>query len=312
MKAELIRADSFEADEGRVYWISEDHKRHWVPSPEVAVSYGWDLSTVIEYPLEKVQTYPLSFSVAKNFENVGLSRKLPQYLCGEIRRYVTWGRQWFGSQFRGHGLEISAASSPWPCNLNCTVDYMDPYGEEEGCKTGYQNKQFVPLDFKASLEDMRNVSVTDYDFAMCSHVIEHTPRVMLALKNVYEHLAPGGMFVMAVPHKNYTFDCLRQVTPLEHHIEDYERYDRNRDVLHVVDFLENANEKQMGNAVDITQHCREFLQGSNSLDLHYHTFTENSFAEIMNWFSKHIYRWNSCEIFQRLEGSNEFFVRLIK
>lgn len=265
--------------------------------------------------MNEVKAHPLSFAIAFNFQNTGLTSDLPKYgKRGEVNRYTIWGRQWFGSQFRGHGLEMSAASSPWPCNLNCTVDYADPYDVDKGCKVGYENKNFVPLDFRASLEDMQTIVKTDYDFdfMMCSHVIEHTPKVMLALKNVYEHLAEGGMFVMAVPHRNYTFDSLREVTPLAHHIEDFRNYERKNDLIHIVDFLENAHIKYSSGATDITKHCREFLGGSNALDLHYHTFTEDSFEEIISWFNQNVYQWSNAEIFQRHDGSNEFFVRLVK
>lgn len=234
-----------------------------------------------------------------------------KYWGGVYKREV-WGREWFGSQFKGYGLEIGAASSPWPCNINCKVDYTDSYGEKEGCKVGYENKDFVPLSFTASLEDMSSIIKKDYNFIICSHTIEHTPKVIQALKNVYEHLLEGGVFVMAVPHKEYTFDQFRQITTLSHHIEDYEKYERNRDVLHLIDYLENAHIKYQGNTADITLHCSEFLLGGNRYDIHYHTFTEDSFAEIINWFNINVYKWSFCEIFNRLEGGAEFFVRLVK
>lgn len=170
----------------------------------------------------------------------------------------------------------------------------------------------MPYNFKASLENMSAIAKKDYNFIVCSHVIEHTPRVIQSLKNVYEHLAKNGMFVMAVPHKEFIFDKYRQTTSLNHHIKDFEQYDRNKDILHVIDFLENAQIKYLGKTEDITQHCLNFLEGSNELDLHYHTFTEDSIAEIINWFNSNVYTWSSCEIFNKLEGDFEFFVRLIK
>lgn len=308
----LICADDFEADNGRVYYISVDNRRHWIPTPEVAASYGWDLSTVIHLPVEKIYEHPLGFSIAKKYTNEENGLLLLASRCGGLKSVRAWDRQWFGSQFEGCGLELGAASAPWPCNLKCTVDYADSFDENEGCKIGYENKDFVPIDFKASLESMSGITKTDYNFIVCSHVIEHTPRVMLALKNVYEHLAMGGTFVMAVPHKEYTFDKYRQITPLSHHITDYEEYERSLDVIHLVDYLENAHIKYGGYTADITAHCALFLKNNQNFDMHYHVFNEESFTEIINWFNQNIYMWNSCEVFQRLEGSNEFFIRLIK
>lgn len=300
-------------DNGRVYYISDDEKRHWIPYPEIAASYGWDLSATVKLPMNEIIKHPFSFSIARNFDNADSLRHLPYHnIKGGISRVEVWGREWFGSQFKGCGLEMGAASSPWPCNLNCKVDYADSYGEKEGRKIGYENKDFVPLSFKASLEDMGEVTKKDYNFIVCSHVIEHTPRVIQALKNVYEHLTTGGVFVMAVPHKEYTFDKLRQITPLSHHVEDYEGYERRNDILHLIDYLENAHIKYQGNTVDITLHCREFLLGSGKYDIHYHTFVEDIFVEIIDWFNRNVYEWSSCEIFDRIEGEIEFFVRLVK
>lgn len=83
-------------------------------------------------------------------------------------------------------------------------------------------------------------------------------------------------------------------------------------MLHLIDYLENAHIKYQGNTADITLHCSEFLLGGNRYDIHYHTFTEDSFAEIINWFNINVYKWSFCEIFNRLEGGAEFFVRLVK
>lgn len=305
----------YEREQGRVYLITEDNKRHWIPSLEVAYSYGLDLGKAVACSIEEVMSHPRSFTIARRFEQDNLKQELPlskPVHKGEGRIITPWSRNWFGSQFRGHGLEMSAASSPWPCHMECTVDYADPYEEDEGCKAGFENHDFVPLDYKASLEDMSCILKTDYDFIVCSHVIEHTPRVMLALKNIYEHLAKGGMLVMAVPHMDHTFDRLRKLTPLSHHISDFEAYEREGDLDHIVDYLENAHIKYSGGTADIEQHCRAFLAGSNELDLHYHTFTEDSFAEIIEWFCENVYQWSRYEIFQRYEGEIEFFVRLVK
>ena len=79
MKTQLICADNVEIDGGRVYYLSSDNKRHWIPSPEVAVSYGWDLGTVVKLPMEKIIDYPLSFSVAKNFTSTSLMQYIPGF-----------------------------------------------------------------------------------------------------------------------------------------------------------------------------------------------------------------------------------------
>lgn len=306
METEFVRAEDMQ-DQGRIYLI-QNGRRHWIPSPEVAQSYGWDLTKVKILPFEEICKIRRSYNIAYNFEH----SSLPSVCKSNIVFHRVWGRQWFGSQFEGHGLEISAASSPWPCKPGVKVDYTDPYREDEGCKTGYENKDYVPLDYQAGLEDMSKIEKKDYDFICCSHVIEHTPNVLLAIKNIYEHLSDGGMFVMAVPHMNYTFDCLRSLTDLHHIVKDYEDFSRERNILHIVDYFEKVRNGHFGEKEDITKHCYEYLAGNKNIDIHYHTFTEENMAQIMMWFQENIYKWNTVEIFNRLEGANEFFVRLVK
>ena len=51
MEPFLICTESSEAG-GRTYYISNDNRRHWLSSQEVALSYGWDLNTTVKLSLE--------------------------------------------------------------------------------------------------------------------------------------------------------------------------------------------------------------------------------------------------------------------
>jgi hypothetical protein len=119
--------------------------------------------------------------------------------------------------------------------------------------------------------------------------------------------------VLAVPHKEHTFDLYREVTTLAHHVEDYENYERERDLQHVVDYYENAAGKYAGETWDIAERCQKYKDGDMSgLDIHYHTFTEDSMREILEWFEKNVYKWKSCKVFEIEAGSNEFYVQCVK
>lgn len=107
MEPILICADSIEADKGRIYYISADNRRHWIPSPEVAGSYGWDLGNAVKIPINEVMNYPLSFSITKKFDNVDITHCLPRcQVQNKIYKIEIYGREWFGSQFKGSGLEL--------------------------------------------------------------------------------------------------------------------------------------------------------------------------------------------------------------
>jgi predicted SAM-dependent methyltransferase len=65
--------------------------------------------------------------------------------------------------------------------------------------------------------------VTDdcVDFVLASHVLEHMPDTIRALREWDRVVKPEGIIFLIVPHKERTFDRDRPRTRLEHHLADY-------------------------------------------------------------------------------------------
>jgi len=64
---------------------------------------------------------------------------------------------------------------------------------------------------------------TSQDFVIANHFLEHCQDPIGTIGNVMRVLKPGGIFFLAVPDKRGTFDILRPLTPLQHHIDDHEQ-----------------------------------------------------------------------------------------
>ncbi|WP_298704501.1 bifunctional 2-polyprenyl-6-hydroxyphenol methylase/3-demethylubiquinol 3-O-methyltransferase UbiG [uncultured Variovorax sp.] len=66
-----------------------------------------------------------------------------------------------------------------------------------------------------------------FDYVIASHVGEHVPDLLGWLKTLFGWLKPGGVVILALPDKRYTFDCLREHSTigelLEAHVEKRER-----------------------------------------------------------------------------------------
>lgn len=299
----VVRCNDYEKDCGRWYCLTEDNKRHYILSPDIALSYGdrIDTSNIQELSYKELCSYPLSFALAPNSvlndSFLEMKDKFP------IRFF-------WGSCLQGQGLEISPASNPWPVHLECRMEYTDPFYDTEEWKQHFKNKDFVKVDYRASLEDMKTIK-KKYDFIVSSHVIEHTPRTILSIKNVYDHLKWGGVYIMAVPNMKYTFDCYRKETPLEHFIDDYYNYQRVKDVAHLVDNIENISVKYRGEQRNFTKSVEHFIGGEN-LDLHYHTFTESNMKQLLEWINNHVCKFEKIEIFNNVDSDFEFFVKLTK
>jgi len=80
---------------------------------------------------------------------------------------------------------------------------------------------YLPVDIVAS-GDILPLSSNSVDFVISSHVLEHFTNPIKALMEWYRVIKPQGYIFMIVPHKDRTFDNIRERTSLRHLIEDYQ------------------------------------------------------------------------------------------
>jgi SAM-dependent methyltransferase len=125
------------------------------------------------------------------------------------------------------GVEIGAsATNPFP-NVVANVDRyasMDTvYKQEEKRVTGFA----VPVDVVAEAHDLPFADDA-YDFVLASHVLEHVPDPIAALKE-WVRVARVLVFVI-VPHRDRTFDRDRPVTSVAELLERHRtRFRSDRD-----------------------------------------------------------------------------------
>jgi SAM-dependent methyltransferase len=124
---------------------------------------------------------------------------------------------------KGRGIEIGALHNPQKVAAAVHVVYVDMLGRE-----GLIDKNpEIPVgtikspDIVADAEDLGVIPDGSMDFVIASHILEHVPNPIKAIKEFYRVLKAGGILYVAVPDKRYTFDRERPVTPLAHLIEDY-------------------------------------------------------------------------------------------
>ena len=67
---------------------------------------------------------------------------------------------------------------------------------------------------------MSGVPDLTYDFVISAHVIEHLEDPLGAIRNAIRVLKRGGIFILVVPDRRFTFDKGRPPTPLAHVIAD--------------------------------------------------------------------------------------------
>jgi glycosyltransferase involved in cell wall biosynthesis/SAM-dependent methyltransferase len=122
----------------------------------------------------------------------------------------------------GKGVEIGPSDNPVKGVDTVLVDN----------KTNFAGKHYR-VDYVMEADNLYQFQDNQFDFLIASHMLEHFPNPIKALKEWYRVVRDGGILFIVVPQKGRTFDKYRSVTPLSHLIEDYEKKVGNPDPTHI-------------------------------------------------------------------------------
>jgi SAM-dependent methyltransferase len=204
-------------------------------------------------------------------------------------------REYLSSQLHGQGIEFGAGNSPFPIPPTVKVLYADRSSVAELHERKVFDSEVVPLDLLSDLEAMPGIDEGSLDFIIASHVIEHTTNPLLALKSAYLKLRSGGKFLIVIPDKAATFDRTRALTPLSHIIWDFEQPSRERDFEHYVDFFTHAFPQPDPVAAALGPF-------EMNHDIHFHTWTYESFGEMVSYARETVSPWSEVWSHPRLPG----------
>ena len=127
------------------------------------------------------------------------------------------GRWWFfRGHLRGHGLEIGALHTPFNVPRGVEVKYVDRLDADE-LRRHYPelaDEHFVRVDIVDDAETLATVAEASQDFVIASHVLEHCENPIGAIRTWLRVLKPGGVILLIVPDKRFTFDKVRPMTTL--------------------------------------------------------------------------------------------------
>jgi SAM-dependent methyltransferase len=295
--------------QGRVYYCL-DGKRHWVvptapdvpgdPSQGHLDCYGLTLSDLFTVEAAEMRHYTLAGPLPLLWPED--SWEDPVRNCPYDLRDISTSR------LGGSGIEFGAGTSPMGVPLHCDVKYADLFSQQDLHARAYtaQGQDFVPLTYVMGMEDMSAVPDASLDFVIACHVIEHLRNPLRAFEQVYRKLKPGGQYVLIVPDYRRIFDRDRALTPLEHLVEDFENPSAERDVQHYWEFFSKVYGFQ---DAELRHRVHEAIAGN--LDLHFHTWTYESFGEMVKYTQPWSSVWSQPAIWED-PGSQEFYFVLKK
>jgi len=124
---------------------------------------------------------------------------------------------------KGSGLEIGAYSAPQQVNEGVNVTYVDraSYDVLQAFHPNRAGEQCVHIDVIDNAELLSKFEPDSQDFIIAHHVFEHFKNPILAMKNWKRVLKTGGVIVMSIPDKRYTFDRDRTLTGWDELVADY-------------------------------------------------------------------------------------------
>lgn len=266
-----------------VFFVKNGY-RHYVPDLDWIIQHGFSWPTDIQIVSDNVLLNLLPGRPAPHKWSLEDWNKPPRKSSVEMREISA-------SRLSGNGIEVGAAWSPFPIPLDCHVQYVDRLSKDtlnEKLRPGKKIFNSIEPSLIAELETLDGIKNNSIDFIVACHIIEHTKNPILALETAYKKLRIGGSIVLVVPDKDRSFDKQRELTTLDHLILDYQEPSKERDREHYIEFFKLA--------FPVAQEDLESTVEKNfqeEADIHYHTFTYESFTLLIDYVCKNICFWSS-------------------
>jgi SAM-dependent methyltransferase len=185
-----------------------------------------------------------------------------------------------GRHLRGRGVEIGALWRKFPLPSGAAAIYVDRIDPDE------LRQEYPEVGGKLIAPDVvaegAQLPFADesLDFVIASHVLEHLPFPLAALSNWHQALSPGGVLVMKVPDKRYSFDSRRNRTPLQHLVDEHESPSTFDKRAHFADWVEHVVGKERG-SVPWEHETQRLMEMDSSI--HYHVWIDEDVRDLVDY-----------------------------
>ncbi len=130
--------------------------------------------------------------------------------------------------------------------------------------------------------DLGRIQSSSYDFVLSSHMLEHSANPLKALAEWVRVLKVEGILVLALPHRDGTFDHRRPVTTLSHLIEDFEYGVDEDDLTHLEEILCMHDLSKDPDAGDHHSFAKRSHRNFENRCLHHHVFDTRLAVDLLD------------------------------
>ena len=153
----------------------------------------------------------------------------------------------------------------------------------EGRSFKFNDSKGVGNQFILEATNLYKLSSESYDFVLSSHVIEHIANPIKALNEWKRILKIDGILVIVIPHKEGTFDHKRNITPLSHMVEDYNKNASESDLTHLKEILKLHDLTMDPLAGSAEQFNIRSNKNFENRCLHHHVFNTYSAVQLIDY-----------------------------
>ena len=223
----------------------------------------------------------------------------------KAKKYIGDIRNVLAAEFlRGNGIEIGALHYPVELPKGAEVTYVDRISREESiaCFPELDSTKIVDPGVIDDGFLLASIAERSLDFLIANHVLEHSPNPLQALQRWGELLNDKGILFVSVPLAHMCFDKGRPITTLQHMIEDQQLYCvkddaeiAERNLNHYIEWVTisapNISKPvwwrwtigKLRRQSTINKLACERLEKEQ--EIHFHTFTKESYIELLNHFA---------------------------
>ena len=190
----------------------------------------------------------------------------------------------------GSGIEIGALWRKFPVPRTAAVYYVDRISVND--LEQHYSEVAQPILAPDVVADAAQLPFAPHslDFIIASHVLEHMPFPLAALRHWHDALRPGGVLLLKIPDKRYTFDRRRRRTPLQHLIDEDARPATFDKRAHFEDWVENVVGRPRSRHPEFTNEVDRLLASDYSI--HYHVWTDADIRDLVEHTRKNMnLRW---------------------
>jgi predicted SAM-dependent methyltransferase len=183
----------------------------------------------------------------------------------------------------GSGIEIGALHRPLQVPAGVHVRYVDRMPEWE-LRQHYevlQGETFVPISIIGDAQNLSSIEDGSVDFVIANHLVEHLDNPIRGLQEMVRVLRPGGVLYLALPDPRVTFDFKRELTSVEHLLDEYRNGPDQTREAHFKDWVQHAEpHTHFGAAENVADRVQTLLQMDYSI--HYHVWRPDTFLDFLS------------------------------